>query len=159
MIALSEQVGQALRAAQLTLVTAESCTGGLIGHTLTEISGSSAYFLGGIIAYSNNIKMNQLGVMEQSLLAYGAVSEVVAQEMAQGARQRLGADLAVSVTGIAGPGGGTEDKPVGLTYIGLATSHMTDVQRHIWNGNRIENKKYSAEAALKMILDYLDNGV
>ena len=112
------RLGEMLTRRNLTLVTAESCTGGLIGHALTDVAGSSVYFLGGIIAYSNEAKMNLLHVPEQTLIDYGAVSEQVVLAMASGAREVFRADLAVSVTGIAGPGGGTDEKPVGLTYIG-----------------------------------------
>ncbi|MBZ0304687.1 MAG: CinA family protein [Anaerolineae bacterium] len=152
---LEEHVGDLLRVQRLTLASAESCTGGLIGHRLTNIAGSSDYYLGGIIAYSNQAKMQALNVQEKTLTTYGAVSEQVASEMARGARDALQSDMAVSVTGIAGPGGGTDEKPVGLTYIALATPELLLVRRFVWDGNRIMNKDASADAAFNMIIEYL----
>lgn len=152
---LEEYVGDLLRIQKLTLATAESCTGGLMGHRLTNIAGSSDYYLGGIIAYSNQAKMQVLNVQEKTLITYGAVSEQVASEMARGARIALHSDMAVSVTGIAGPGGGTAEKPVGLTYIALATPELLLVRRFVWDGNRIMNKDASADAAFNMIIEYL----
>jgi PncC family amidohydrolase len=152
---LEEQVGARLLEKKQTIVTAESCTGGLIAHRLTNIAGSSAYVLGGIVAYSNEAKMHFLNVQQATLQAVGAVSQQVAAEMAQGARRTFGSDLALSVTGIAGPGGGTDEKPVGLVYIGLATPTDTVVQRFVWEFDRVGNKEASAEAALKLALEYL----
>jgi PncC family amidohydrolase len=150
-------LGDALRKRSATIGTAESCTGGLVSHLLTNIAGSSEYVLGGIIAYSNQAKMNLLNVSSQTLMDYGAVSEEVAQEMALGARAVLGVDYAVSVTGIAGPGGGTEEKPVGLTYIGLAgPDDLLIAKRYVWEGDRVSNKNASAKAALQLILRYLN---
>ena len=155
---LARAVGELLRERGLTLATAESCTGGLIGHLITEIPGSSHYFLGGIISYSNEVKHRLLGVRQKTLETVGAVSAECAREMAHGARDRLGADLAVSVTGIAGPGGGTPAKPVGLTYIHLVAPDWEGGERHIWQGTRSENKRASARAALALILRYLREG-
>jgi len=107
----------------VTLGTAESCTGGLIGGALTAISGSSKCYAGGVVSYSNNLKMNLLGVPKEMLKTHGAVSEPVAKTMASGAREKLGVDIAISVTGIAGPGGGSEAKPVGTVWIGVATAN------------------------------------
>jgi PncC family amidohydrolase len=153
---LEAQVGAALREHGWTIGTAESCTGGLILHRLTNIVGSSAYVLGGIVAYSNQVKQNLLHVKQGTIMAYGAVSEQTAQEMALGARQVLKTDLTVSVTGIAGPGGGTAQKPVGLTYIGLAgPDDLLVVQRHLWDGDREAVKSASADAALQLVLDTL----
>ncbi|CAG0928185.1 nicotinamide-nucleotide amidase [Thermoflexales bacterium] len=152
---LEVTVGRLLRQRPLTLATAESCTGGLIGHRLTEVAGSSAYFLGGIIAYSNKVKAHLLGVKPETLEVHGAVSAETAIEMARGARRALGADIAVSVTGIAGPDGGTADKPIGLTYIALAAAHDERVERFVWDQDRVGNKWESSEAALRMIQDYL----
>ena len=152
---LANQIGILLLQKNQTLATAESCTGGLIGHRLTEVAGSSAYFMGGVISYSNEAKMHFLNVQEATLIAVGAVSEEVAREMAAGAKNAFQTDFALSVTGIAGPGGGTPDKPVGLTYIGLATPEGVTVQRHVWQGERSEVKSQSANAAMQMLLDYL----
>lgn len=119
--ALSENLVTTARVQNVTLATAESCTGGLIGAAITATSGSSSIFQGGIIAYHNDVKINQLSVDPQTIEKYGAVSEAVALQMAQGCRERLNVDIAVSVTGVAGPSGGSPDKPVGTVWIGLAT--------------------------------------
>jgi nicotinamide-nucleotide amidase len=148
-------VGRLLLQHHLTLATAESCTGGLIGHRLTNVPGSSDYFLGGIIAYANAIKARVLGVSPQTLETHGAVSAETAIEMARGARQVLGVDMAISVTGIAGPGGGTADKPIGLVYVALAATGFERVERFVWNQDRAGNKWESAEAALRLVQDYL----
>ncbi|MBZ0299591.1 MAG: nicotinamide-nucleotide amidohydrolase family protein [Anaerolineae bacterium] len=154
---LESQVGAALLAHGWTISTAESCTGGLVLHRLTNIPGSSAYVAGGIVAYSNSVKQTVLRVKQGTLLAHGAVSEQTALEMAAGVRQLLKTDVAVSITGIAGPGGGTSEKPVGLTYIALAgPDDLLVVQRHIWDGDRLAVKNASAEAALQLVLDTLN---
>lgn len=151
--ALAIRVGEALKARGWWVATAESCTGGLVAHRLTNIPGSSAYVLGGIIAYDNRIKRELLGVSHETLAVHGAVSPETAAEMARGALARLGADIAVSITGIAGPGGGTAEKPVGLTYMGVATREgMLRVERHVWSGDREAIKMQSADAALEMVL-------
>ena len=152
--ALEVTIGQLMRKYRLTLATAESCTGGLIGHRLTEVPGSSDYFLGGIIAYSNEIKERLLGVKLETLLTHGAVSAETAIEMARGARRVLGTDIAVSVTGIAGPGGGTADKPIGLTYIAVTAANYERVERFGWHGDRTGNKWASSEAVLQMLRGY-----
>ena len=127
---------------------------GLVLHRLTNIPGSSGYVAGGVVAYSNQIKQAVLGVKQGTLIAHGAVSEQTAQEMALGARKLLKTDIAVSVTGIAGPGGGTDEKPVGLTYMALAgPDDLLLVQRHIWDGDREAIKNASAEAVLQMAMD------
>lgn len=150
-------VAERLRAARLTIATAESCTGGLIAARLTDIAGSSDYVVGGIVAYTNEVKTALLGVPAGIICEHGAVSEPVAHHMAVGARQALQCDLALSVTGIAGPGGGTAEKPVGLTFIGLSAESGTWVRRFVWNGNRARNRHASVEAALQFVLDYLDD--
>jgi nicotinamide-nucleotide amidase len=140
----------------LTLATAESCTGGGIGAAVTAVAGSSACFLGGVIAYSNAVKIAQLGVSPEDLEAHGAVSEPVARAMAEGARDRLGASIGVSTTGIAGPGGGSEAKPVGTVDIAVATAAGTSYKRLQLMGNR-EMVRYAATLwALKLVLDQLD---
>ena len=153
--ALEVMIGHLLQKYRLTLATAESCTGGLIGHRLTDVPGSSDYFLGGIIAYSNEIKERLLGVKLETLQAHGAVSAETAIEMARGARRVLGTDVAVSVTGIAGPGGGTADKPIGLTYIAVVAANYERVKRFAWDKDRSGNKWDSSEAALRMLKEYL----
>jgi PncC family amidohydrolase len=156
--ALENRVGELLRAHGLTVAAAESCTGGLILHRLTNIAGSSAYVLGGAVTYSNAAKMSVLGVREATLIDHGAVSAPVAAEMAAGVRQLLGASVAVSVTGIAGPGGGTPTKPVGLTFIGLSAAlpPVERVERYVWAGDRLANKQQSADAALRLLITYLE---
>jgi PncC family amidohydrolase len=139
-----------------TLAVAESCTGGLIGYRLTQVSGSSAAFLGGVVAYHNSVKQKTLGVPADVLEREGEVSEATALAMAEGVRRLLGADIALAVTGIAGPTGGTEDKPVGLTYIALsAAPDVLTCERHLWRGNRQQNKESSATAALALLLHHL----
>ena len=156
LLSLSTRVGAALESAGLTICAAESCTGGLLLSALTDVPGSSAYVLGGLVTYSNETKMRLLGVGAVTISAYGAVSEPTAREMAIGARRVFGADIAFSVTGIAGPGGGTDEKPVGLTYIGLsARDGLLQVERHDWAGDRVANKKASVRAALEMLLKRL----
>ena len=158
LLALSAQVGMALTARGATICAAESCTGGLILSALTDCAGSSAYVLGGVVTYSNQAKMQFLGVGEATLLAHGAVSEATAAEMATGAQALFDSDYALSVTGIAGPGGATADKPVGLTYIGLAArGGRQRVERHVWAGDRIENKRLSVAAALRLLLRNIVN--
>lgn len=153
---LSRQVGAALQQAGLTVSTAESCTGGLMLSALTDIAGSSAYVQGGLVTYSNEAKMNMLGLRESALLEFGAVSAETAGEMACGAQKAFETDFALSATGIAGPGGATAAKPVGLTFIGLAgRGGLLTVQRHVWRGDRLENKRLSVGAALQLLLAHL----
>ncbi len=138
----------------LTVATAESCTGGLVAHVITEIPGSSAYLRGGIVAYANDVKASLLDVPAEVLAAHGAVSAQVALAMAEGARSRLGTDLGVGVTGVAGPDGGTEEKPVGLVYVAVAGGGREPVvRRYHWPGDRATNKTDSAEAALRLLLE------
>jgi len=157
MMAIEERVGALLADRGLTLATAESCTGGLLAHRITNAPGSSAYYRGGIVAYADEVKEEFLAVRHETLLVHGAVSEETAQEMARGARQRLGADVAVSITGIAGPTGGTPEKPVGLVYVALSAPGVDLCQSHIWQGDRLANKCQSAEAALQLLLVYLQD--
>ncbi|MCY4539696.1 MAG: CinA family protein [Chloroflexi bacterium] len=153
LLGLSRQVGAALSRAGLTVSTAESCTGGLILSSLTDVAGSSAYVQGGLVTYSNEAKTKMLGLREATLVEYGAVSAATAGEMACGVRKVFDTDYALSVTGIAGPGGGTAEKPVGLTYVGLAGREgLITVERHIWDGDRIANKVRSVEAALQLLM-------
>jgi PncC family amidohydrolase len=158
LVALAQRLYDTCVERGLTVATAESCTGGLVAHAITEIAGSSAYFRGAFVTYANDVKRDQLGVAQELLDAHGAVSAQVARAMAEGARIRLGADLAVAVTGIAGPGGGSPEKPVGLTYVGVADDAGVDVRRHLWTGDRSENKRDSAVSALALLLDRLGAG-
>ncbi len=148
-------VGHLLRERSLTLAVAESCTGGLLSHRITNVPGSSDYYLGSVTAYANVVKARVLAVPRDILEAYGAVSQETALAMARGACRLLGADLALSVTGIAGPGGGTPAKPVGLTYIALAAPDGEWVEEHRWTGDRSANKAASASAALALLRWYL----
>lgn len=153
LVALAVRVQQICLERSLTVAAAESCTGGLVADAITDISGSSAYFQGSIVAYANEAKMALLDVPGEVLASHGAVSAQVARAMAEGARSRLGSKLAVGVTGIAGPGGGSDEKPVGLTYIAVADESGVDVRRFVWQGEREANKTASAEAALELLLE------
>jgi PncC family amidohydrolase len=148
-------IGDLLRARGLKLATAESCTGGLVGDRITNVAGSSDYFLGGVVAYAYEAKVALLGVSWGTLAQYGAVSRETVLEMARGARKVLGADIAVSVSGIAGPSGGLPNKPVGTTWLGLSAPEGDWARLHLFNGDRTQNKASSAEAALKFLVDYL----
>lgn len=152
---LEQQLGEELRRHKLTIAVAESCTGGLLASRITDVPGSSEYFLGGVIAYQNEVKESLLRVPHAVIEAHGAVSSQTAEAMALGCRDLFACDIAVSVTGIAGPGGGSAQKPVGLVYIGLATSSGVIARRFQWNGDRIQNKEASARAAVEMILSAL----
>jgi PncC family amidohydrolase len=153
---LVETLGQLLTARRLTLALAESCTGGLLGHLITEVPGSSAYFLGGVVAYDYEAKERLIAVPHDKIVRYGVVSEPVALAMAQGACTALGADIGLAVTGIAGPGGATPTKPVGLTYVALVTHDAQWCRRYVWTGDRSSNKRLSARAALELLKEYLD---
>ena len=139
----------------LTLAVAESCTGGLLGHRLTSVSGCSRYFLGGVIAYANSVKAGQLGVDSATLEVEGAVSAEVARQMAEGVAARLGADVGVGITGIAGPGGGTEERPVGLVFMAVAGPAEGCVRRCEFAGDRAGIKEAACEAALELLSEYL----
>ena len=152
---IEAQVGGLLRQRGWSLAVAESCTGGLIGHRLTNVAGSSDYFNGGVIAYANSAKVNLLGVSQETLNTSGAVSRETVLEMAAGARRSLEADIAISVSGIAGPGGGTPDKPVGTVWIGLAAPDGSRARVFYFPGDREQIKAAAVQAALSMLLDYL----
>lgn len=143
----------------ITLATAESCTGGHVAARITEIAGSSAYFVGGVVSYTNEIKARMLDVPETILQNPGAVSEECARAMAEGARTRLGATIAVSITGIAGPSGGTKRKPVGLVYLGIAGPDATDVECHQFSGDRAEVQRAAAERALEMLVEAAESAL
>lgn len=142
----------------IQLATVESCTGGLVGHLITDTPGSSAYYVGGFVTYSDRLKFELVDVPPDVLEAHGAVSAQTALAMAVGGRARAGADLAASVTGIAGPDGGSPQKPVGLTYVAVADGAGTEVRRYLWSGSRTENKRASALALLELILERIDSG-
>lgn len=154
-IKLLNKVSDELKKYQVTVATAESCTGGLLAHTLTNVSGSSEYFDRGMITYSNKAKHDILGVPEEVLKKYGAVSIQVAEAMAQGIRQRASVDYGLATTGIAGPTGGTKDKPVGLVYIAIATKDRIIVKRFFFSGDRLANKESTCTAALELLLELL----
>jgi PncC family amidohydrolase len=153
---LEKVVGRLLTEQKLTLALAESCTGGLIAHRLTNVPGSSAYFIGGMVSYANEAKERMLGVSHQTLQEHGAVSEETAREMSREVRRLLQTDVALAVTGIAGPSGGTPEKPVGLTYIALTAEDFERCEKYLWKGDRRANKEQSAKAALRMLRQYLE---
>ena len=157
MTSLEQEIGDLLRQKRLTLGTVESATGGLISHLITNIPGSSDYYKGSIIAYSNEAKINVVGVREDTINQYGAVSYQVAEELAQGGRMLLAVDICLTDTGIAGPGGATSGKPVGLFYLGLSHQGNTMSQKHTFQGSREQNKKSAAGAALNWLKGYLLN--
>ncbi len=154
--AIDAGIGALLVRHRCTVATAESCTGGLVAARITAVSGSSAYFYGGIVSYSNDAKHRLLGVPDLMLERYGAVSVDVALAMARGVRRRIGTDIGIATTGIAGPTGATPTKPVGLVYIALAAEGVERCRRYFWQGDRVENITASAEAALRLVRAYLE---
>ncbi len=152
---MERTVGQLLGQKEMTLAVAESCTGGLISTRLTDIPGSSQYFLGGVVSYANALKQRFLDVEEASLVQFGAVSRMVAQEMALGVREKSGADIGLAVTGIAGPGGGSAAKPVGTVHIGIATPEGHWVNTFLFDGDRQQIRELSAHSALDLVRKYL----
>ena len=149
------KVSAELKKQGVTMATAESCTGGLIAHTLTNVSGSSDYFDRGIVSYSNKSKIELLGVPDELIKKFGAVSEEVAKAMADGIRKKSKVDIGLATTGIAGPTGGTNDKPVGLVYVAVSTSDSAVVRKFQFSGDRLNNKESTCNAALVMLLDCL----
>jgi len=150
-------VGQTLKDKHLTMATAESCTGGLLAAALTQEPGSSEFYLGGAVSYSNSVKQGILGVSEESLQNFGAVSEDVAKEMAEGIRSKVGSDLAISTTGIAGPDGGSDQKPVGLVYIGIATPEGVRAKKFQFYGERESVRQLTVQAALNEVRQHMSN--
>jgi nicotinamide-nucleotide amidase len=148
-------VGDLLLQKDKQFSVAESCTGGLISHLLTSVAGSSSYYLGGVISYANSMKTTYLGVDEQLLQEHGAVSPKVAEAMALGMRRRSGADISLSVTGLAGPDGGSDEKPVGTVFIGIADEKGAQVQRFLFSGNRRELQRITAQTALDLVRRHL----
>ena len=159
LVALAEQLQGICLGRGLTVALAESCTGGLVATTITDVPGSSGYFLGGVVSYSNEAKVAFLDVPEATLDAHGAVSAQVARAMAAGAQARFGADLAASITGVAGPDGGSDEKPVGLTYVGLASGVEVDVRRFQFAGDRAGNREMAARAVLEWLVEAATAGV
>lgn len=154
-MSLEEEIGTILKRKGLTLGIVESATGGLLSHRITNIAGSSDYYKGSVTAYSNQVKTGVVGVKEDTLNQYGAVSAQVAGEMARGGCKILGADICLADTGIAGPGGASAGKGVGLFYIGLSHGESTLSRRHNFSGDREQNKHSAAEAALSWLKEYL----
>jgi nicotinamide-nucleotide amidase len=154
-MSLEEEIGSLLRQKGLTLGVVESATGGLISHRITNVAGSSDYYKGSVTAYSNEVKSGVVGVGEDTLIQYGAVSPQIAEELAEGGKLLLGADICIADTGIAGPSGATAEKPVGLFYLGLSHGEMTYSRKHQFQGDREQNKQSAAEAALNWLKDYL----
>lgn len=150
-----ESIAEVLRERKLTLAAAESCTGGRIGDKITDVPGSSDYFLGSAVAYSNAAKMKFLGVKKESLERFGAVSEQVAKEMALGAMKGFGSSIAVSTTGIAGPAGGSEEKPVGLVWFAVTSGKRIQTDRQIFGGDRLEIKESAAVHAISLVIDFV----
>ena len=155
MFGIEQEIGALLRQKGMTLGAVESATGGLISHRITDVPGSSDYYKGSITAYSNETKARVVGVNRATIDKHGAVSSQVAEEMAEGGRKLLGVDICLADTGVAGPGGATKEKPVGLFYLGLSAEDKTRSRRHDFSGNREQNKKDAAEAALRWLKEYL----
>ena len=158
LVALAERLQGICLGRGLTVALAESCTGGLVAATITEVAGSSGYFLGGVVSYSNAAKSALLDVPPSTLGAHGAVSAQVAKSMAAGARARFGASIAASVTGVAGPDGGSAEKPVGLTYVGLANDASVEVRRFTFVGDRAANREAAAHATLEWLIEAAEAG-
>jgi len=154
-VGIEEEVGALLRRKGLTLGIVESASGGLISHLITGVPGSSDYYKGSVTAYSNEVKVRVVGVKEETINQYGAVSAEVAEEMAQGGRKVLAADICLADTGIAGPSGATAGKPVGLFFIGLSHKGGTYSRKHDFKGEREQNKQSAATAALSWLKEYL----
>jgi PncC family amidohydrolase len=148
-------LGPLLTRRGLHLAVAESCTGGLIGHRITNVPGSSEYYLGSVIAYAYEAKVRLLGVRWDTLNTFGAVSRETVLEMARGVRAVLDAEIGMSVSGIAGPGGGLPEKPVGTTWIGLSATGHEQAWHFVWSGDRLQNKELSAEMTLRLLVEYL----
>lgn len=155
---LEEKLGVLLRSKGLRMGTAESCTGGRIASRITSVAGSSEYFSGGVVSYCNEVKHRVLGVSEEDLRLHGAVSHPVVEQMAQGAIRVLGCDCAVATSGVAGPGGGSKEKPVGTVWIAAAVKGRTVSRCYHFDGNRKENIEHSATTALQMLYDLLEKG-
>ncbi len=159
LLAAAEELGRSLRARGFRLATAESCTGGLVGQAVTSVAGSSDYYAGGVISYANRAKQVELGVPPALIDAKGAVSAEVAAAMADGVRSRFSVDLGLAVTGIAGPTGGSPDKPVGLTFVAVSRgAGPAVVERRVWQFDRDGNRRAAALAALRLAADVNGRG-
>ncbi len=156
LLRLSSQLGYILNERELSIATAESCTGGLLSHILTGVSGSSGYFIGGVVAYNNRIKEQVLGVSENTLIGFGAVSEQSAIEMAKGIAEKFNTSIGLSTTGIAGPSGGTPEKPVGLVWIGIHFNNETRAFECHFKGERNVVKADTVKEILTRLLNILD---
>lgn len=156
---LEAVLGEMLDARGLTIATAESCTGGLVGHRLTNVPGSSGYYIGSVTAYAYHVKVRQLNVNWQTLETHGAVSHETVAEMASGVRATMETDIGLSISGVAGPGGGSPGKPVGLVWLGLSAPDGDWTRSHNFNGDRISIKDQAAEAALQMVIDYIEGAL
>ena len=157
MFGIEREIGDLLRKKRMTLGLVESATGGLISHRMTNVPGSSDYYKGSVTAYSNETKTRVVGVSEATIDQHGAVSAQVAEEMAEGGRKLLAVDVCLADTGVAGPGGATQEKPAGLFYLGLSIRDKTYSRQHNFTGNREQNKRDAAEAALRWLKEYLLN--
>ena len=152
---LEKQAGVLLEQQGLKLAVAESCTGGLISHLITNVAGASNYYLGGVTSYANQVKVGVLGVSPSTIEQHGAVSAETVLEMARGVRKVLGADVGVAVSGIAGPSGGTPQKPVGTVWVGLSSAKDEFARHFLWQGDRLAIKKQSAQAAFSLLIEFL----
>ncbi|HEY51761.1 MAG TPA: CinA family protein [Dehalococcoidia bacterium] len=157
MPSIEQEIGDLLRQRGMTLGVVESATGGLISHRITNVPGSSDYYKGSVTAYSNEAKVGVVGVKQETIDRYGAVSARAAEEMAEGGRKLLAVDICLADTGIAGPGGATAEKPVGLFYLGLSHRGGTYSRQHTFSGSRERNKQDAAEAALRWLREYLSD--
>jgi PncC family amidohydrolase len=158
-VSLEEKVNSLLAERGLTLAVAESCTGGLVSSRITDVAGASKYFEAGFVTYSNRAKAELLHIPAVLVEAKGAVSHEVAQKMAEGVRKAARVDIGLSVTGIAGPSGGSPEKPVGTVFMALAIEGRTIARRHDFSGDRLAIKKQTADEALRLLLDYLEGSM
>ncbi|MEO0095591.1 MAG: CinA family protein [candidate division WOR-3 bacterium] len=158
MNSLAKKLKTLLLKKNLSLSVCESCTGGMLASIITTVPGSSNYFKGGIIAYSNEIKNKSVGVKKSTLKKFGAVSKQTASEMAMGIKRIMGTDAGIAITGIAGPGGGTKNKPVGLVYIGVILDKRMKIEKNIFTGNRQQIRKKACEQALELLIQMLKGG-
>ena len=152
---LEVRLGELFEGSELWLAVTESSTGGLLGHLITNVPGSSTYFKGGVIAYANEVKADVLGVSSQTLDTFGAVSKETVIEMARGVRRILDSDIGVAISGIAGPGGGTDEKPVGTTVIGMSALEKETSKLFVFTGDRLDIKTQAARAAMQLVIDFL----